>query len=191
MVQINGIHLPDSCFRCFASQWYNHGGKEAGFMCRALPGDSKIVSNCEGRAKRRDDCPLVTGTAATRSCAGSKYDLRTPEGIADAAVMANQKAKSEPSQGSYNAAWLHGYADALREVSQQLKVPAYVEILVRREYADIVKALEEAEQLHEEDKRSVKKRELYQFIAAKELAISELCNSLGIALRDENLNLIT
>lgn len=190
MLQISGIHLPSSCFRCFASQWYNQGGKDAGFMCKAIPGDSKIVSNCEGRAKRRADCPLVTGTAATGSCAESKYGLRTPEGISDAAVIANHKAKSEPSQGSYNAAWLHGYADALREVSQQLKAPEYVEILVRREYAEIVKALEEAEQLHEEDKRSVKKRELYQFIAAKELAISELCNILGIALRDENLNLL-
>lgn len=189
MVQINGVSIPDNCFRCFASGWYNFGGKDAGFRCRLLS-DSKIVSNCEGRAKRRDDCPLSTGSVKKGSCAGSQYDLRTPESIAEAAIIANQKAGQEPNQGSYNAAWLHGHADALREVSQQLKAPTYVEIIIRREYAAIVRALEEAEKLYEEDKRSVKKRELYQFMVAEEFAISELCKVLGIELRDENMELI-
>lgn len=119
-----------------------------------------------------------------------RYDLQTLEQIRVAAASAGNLANQEPNQGSYNAAWLHGYADALREVSQQLKAPAYVEILVRREYAAIVKALKEAERLHEEDKRSVKKRELYHFMQAEELAISELCKTLGIQLRDENMNLL-
>lgn len=57
-VKIPGVAMPDNCFRCFASNWYNFGGKVAGFQCRALPHSSKIISNCEGRAKRRDDCPL-------------------------------------------------------------------------------------------------------------------------------------
>lgn len=190
MVQIKGVSIPDNCFRCFASHWYNCGGKEAGFQCKALPGDSKIISNCEGRAKRRDDCPLATGDNIRGSCSESQYNLHTPEGIAEAYVMANHKANQEPNQGGYNAAWLHGYADALREVSQQLKAPTYVEIIIRREYAAIVRALEEAERLHEADKRSVKKRELYQFMVAEEFAISELCKVLEIELRDENMNLI-
>ena len=58
-VKINNLSMPENCFRCFASSWYNFGGKIAGFRCKALPMDTKIFSNCEGRTKRRDNCPLV------------------------------------------------------------------------------------------------------------------------------------
>ena len=57
-VVVPGIEMPKSCFRCFASYWYEYGGPDAGFMCKALPLDSKILSNCEGRNGRRPDCPL-------------------------------------------------------------------------------------------------------------------------------------
>ena len=53
---------------------------------------------------------------------------------------------------------------------------------IRGFYADIVKAVEKAEREHEADKRSVKKREIYQFVSAQEIAISDLCAKLGIAL---------
>lgn len=58
-IKIEGLSIPDNCFRCFASHWYDFGGKIVGFQCRALPMDTKIISNCEGRTKRRDDCPIV------------------------------------------------------------------------------------------------------------------------------------
>ena len=56
---IKGLSMPDNCFRCPASRWYNFGGKIRGFLCEALPNNTKIISNCEGRSKRRDDCPLM------------------------------------------------------------------------------------------------------------------------------------
>lgn len=51
--------LPKNCFRCFASYWQDFGGENRGFRCRAIPNDCTMVSNCEGREKRRDDCPLI------------------------------------------------------------------------------------------------------------------------------------
>lgn len=62
--------------------------------------------------------------------------------------------------------------------------------IIRQEYAEVVEALKKAEQEHNADKRSVKKREVYQFIAAQEMELTELCNKLGIELWDEELNLI-
>lgn len=56
-IEIDGVSLPKNCFRCFASHHYEFG-VIAGFQCRAIPMDTKIISNCEARAKRRDDCPL-------------------------------------------------------------------------------------------------------------------------------------
>lgn len=58
-IKIEGLDIPANCFRCFASHWYNFGGKVAGFRCGALPRSNKIISNCEGRTKRRNDCPLT------------------------------------------------------------------------------------------------------------------------------------
>lgn len=49
-----------------------------------------------------------------------KYDLRTE--VTDEVVKtAKEKAADTPNQSGYNAAWLHGYADALRDVSNQQK----------------------------------------------------------------------
>lgn len=61
---LGGAKIPKNCFRCFASHWYDFGGKYVGFMCRALPCDSKIISNCEGRSRRRSDCPLIDVTVS-------------------------------------------------------------------------------------------------------------------------------
>lgn len=55
---IRGAKMPDNCFRCFASKWYDFGGQTAGFRCGAMPLNSKIISNVEGRSSRRADCPL-------------------------------------------------------------------------------------------------------------------------------------
>ena len=57
---ISGVSIPINCFRCFASSWYNFGGSEVGFRCNLMPQDTKLISNCEGRTKRRDNCPLQT-----------------------------------------------------------------------------------------------------------------------------------
>lgn len=51
----------------------------------------------------------------------SKYNLTTPAAIRNAAGLARTAAGNEPNQNGYNAAWLHGYAHALREVSERLK----------------------------------------------------------------------
>ena len=53
---IENMSVPKCCFRCPLSHWYDSGWV-AGFTCGALK-DSKVISNCEGRAKRRDDCPI-------------------------------------------------------------------------------------------------------------------------------------
>lgn len=50
-----------------------------------------------------------------------KYDLSSPLAIKDAADAANIAAGNEHNQGSYNAAWLHGYASALRDAAVQLE----------------------------------------------------------------------
>lgn len=55
-VIIEDLNVPSSCFKCPLSHWYDSGWK-AGFSCGALH-DAKIISNCEGREKRRVDCPI-------------------------------------------------------------------------------------------------------------------------------------
>jgi len=49
-----------------------------------------------------------------------KYDLSTGETISKAAALARDNANREQNQAGYNAAWLHGYADALADVAAQL-----------------------------------------------------------------------
>ena len=89
----------------------------------------------------------------------SKYNLTTPAEIRNAAKLARTAAGNEPSQGSYNAAWLHGYADALREVSQQLqpftpeqlqtiKTALHLEIIRNREHAAQSAALDAETEAH-------------------------------------------
>lgn len=43
----------------------------------------------------------------------SKYDLASAGSVSSAAALARIRAAQEPDQSSYNAAWLHGYADGL------------------------------------------------------------------------------
>ena len=50
-----------------------------------------------------------------------KYDLSSIGAIAASAELARARANQEPSQDSYNAAWLHGYADALADAAKQLE----------------------------------------------------------------------
>lgn len=57
-IKIDRLSVPKNCFQCFASRWYDFGGKIRGFQCKALPMDTKIISNCEGRSQRREDCPI-------------------------------------------------------------------------------------------------------------------------------------
>ena len=50
-----------------------------------------------------------------------KYDLSTPSAIFASAKLARKQADQEPNQSGYNAAWLHGYADALIDAAKQLE----------------------------------------------------------------------
>lgn len=47
------------------------------------------------------------------------YNLKTAEDIRNAVNLAREDAWKEHNQSSYNAAWKHGYADALAEVVKQ------------------------------------------------------------------------
>ena len=61
---------------------------------------------------------------------------------------------------------------------------------IRRYYAETIKQLDEAEKAYNADKKSVKKREAYQYIFAQAAAISDICDELEIELYDDDLNLI-
>ena len=50
-----------------------------------------------------------------------KYDLSSISAISAAAEQARFRAGQEPNQGGYNAAWLHGYAQALTVAAEQLE----------------------------------------------------------------------
>ena len=50
-----------------------------------------------------------------------QYDLSGISAISAAAEQARARASQEPNQDSYNAAWLHGYADALEDTARQLE----------------------------------------------------------------------
>lgn len=62
--------------------------------------------------------------------------------------------------------------------------------IIRKEYAEVVRALKEAEALYNANKRSVKKRETFQFVAAQEMELSDLCGKLGIELWNDDMELI-
>jgi len=62
--------------------------------------------------------------------------------------------------------------------------------IIRKEYAEVVQTLKEAENTYNADKRSTKKRETFQFVAAQEMELSDLCNKLGIELWDDDMELI-
>ncbi len=62
--------------------------------------------------------------------------------------------------------------------------------IIRKEYAEVVKALKEAEVAYNADKRSVKKRETFQFVAAQEMELSDLCVKLEIELWNDDMELI-
>lgn len=62
--------------------------------------------------------------------------------------------------------------------------------IIRKEYAEVSKALEKAEKEYDRDKRSIKKRETYQFISAQEMILDDLCCELEIELYDDDFNLI-
>lgn len=49
------------------------------------------------------------------------YDLSSIGAVSAAAGLARTRADQEPSQDSYNAGWLHGYADALADAAKQLE----------------------------------------------------------------------
>lgn len=49
------------------------------------------------------------------------YDLSSIGAISVSAELARIRASQEPSQDSYNAAWLHGYASALADTADALE----------------------------------------------------------------------
>lgn len=62
--------------------------------------------------------------------------------------------------------------------------------IIRNEYAETVQALNEAEKEYLKEKKSHKKREIFQFCAAQEMELSNLCALLGIDLYDDDFNII-
>lgn len=62
--------------------------------------------------------------------------------------------------------------------------------IIRKEYAEVVQALKETENAYNTDKRSVKKRETFRFVAAQEMELSDLCVKLGIELWNDDMELI-
>lgn len=62
--------------------------------------------------------------------------------------------------------------------------------IIRKEYVKVVKALKEAETDYNANRRSVKKRDTFQFVAAQEMELSELCGKLGIELWNDDMELI-
>lgn len=61
---------------------------------------------------------------------------------------------------------------------------------IRKTYAEVLDALNKAEKEYDRDKRSIKKRETYQFISAQEMVLEDLCCELEIELYDDDFNLI-
>lgn len=61
---------------------------------------------------------------------------------------------------------------------------------MRKYYKGIRPALDEAEREYNLDKRSVKKREVYHFIAAQEMIVNDICNELGIDLINDDMEII-
>ena len=49
------------------------------------------------------------------------YDLSSIGAVSASAELAHVRANQEPNQDGYNAAWLHGYADALANVADALE----------------------------------------------------------------------
>ena len=49
------------------------------------------------------------------------YNLSSIAAVSASAELAHIRANQEPNQDSYNAAWLHGYADALAHAAEALE----------------------------------------------------------------------
>ena len=49
------------------------------------------------------------------------YNLSNISAVSTSAELAHIRANQEPNQDSYNAAWLHGYADALAHAAEALE----------------------------------------------------------------------
>lgn len=51
----------------------------------------------------------------------NKFLLSSIAAVSASAELAHIRANQEPNQDSYNAAWLHGYADALTKAAESLE----------------------------------------------------------------------
>lgn len=58
--------------------------------------------------------------------------------------------------------------------------------IIKKEYAETVQALNEAEKEYLKDKRKTKNRMLFEFCAAQEMEIANICVLLGIDISDFN-----
>ena len=57
-VIVEGMSMPKSCFKCPLATWYDSGWV-VGYQCGALlPKDCSAITNCQGRAGRRKNCPI-------------------------------------------------------------------------------------------------------------------------------------
>lgn len=58
--------------------------------------------------------------------------------------------------------------------------------IIKKEYAETVQALNEAEKEYLKDKRKTKNRMIFEFCAAQEMEIANICALLGIDISDFN-----
>lgn len=52
--------------------------------------------------------------------------------------------------------------------------------IIIKMYNETAKALEQAEKEYDDDKKNAKKREVYRYVAAQEVVLSDLCYELEI-----------
>ena len=74
--------------------------------------DNVMVVTAERPAAQAEIAPEATM---------SDYNLSNIAAVSASAELAHIRANQEPNQDSYNAAWLHGYADALTKAAESLE----------------------------------------------------------------------
>lgn len=112
----------------------------------------------------------------------NKYNLTTPAAIRHAADLAGTKADNTPNQSGYNAAWLHGYAQALYDCGAQLKstpapfTPEQLQTIKTALHLEIIRNREHAAQSAAIDAETLEHNA--QIVAALESALQAVNASI-------------
>ena len=99
------------------------------YYLRLFPQKGKFHIFCYQTDRFRENLPVPDFNHIYRKRKETKqgeelmpnYDLTSGGAIAASAELAHVRANQEPNQDSYNAAWLHGYADALTHAAEALE----------------------------------------------------------------------